>query len=58
VISTYLICCYVGNSVPVIGVGVLQTLSTPIVASSAFALTIALFAVVALFTGAKFAPSR
>jgi MFS family permease len=57
VISTYLICCYVGNSVPVIGVGVLETLSTPIVASSAFAMTIALFAIVALLTGAKFAPS-
>jgi MFS family permease len=51
VISTYLICCYVGNSVPVIGVGVLQTLSTPIVASSAFATTIAVFAIVALLTG-------
>jgi len=53
VISTYLICCYVGNSVPVIGVGVLETLSTPIVASSAFATTIALFAIVALVTGRK-----
>lgn len=51
VISTYLICCYVGNSVPVIGVGVLEALSTPIVASSVFAITIALLAVVALFTG-------
>jgi hypothetical protein len=30
---------------------VLETLSTPIVASSVFALTIALFAVVALLTG-------
>jgi predicted MFS family arabinose efflux permease len=51
VISTYLICCYVGNSVPVIGVGVLQSVSTPIIASSAFALTIAMFAIVALLTG-------
>jgi MFS family permease len=57
VISTFLICCYVGNSVPVIGVGVLETLSTPIIASSAFALTIAVFAIVALLTGSKFAPS-
>jgi MFS family permease len=55
VISTYLLCCYVGNSVPVIGVGVLSTLSTPVVASSAFATTIALFAIVALLTGVKFA---
>jgi MFS family permease len=51
VISTYLICCYVGNSLPVIGVGVLSTLSNPIIASSAFAITIGLFAVMALFSG-------
>jgi MFS family permease len=51
VISTYLICCYVGNSIPVIGVGVLSTLSTPLVASSVFAITIGLFAVLALFSG-------
>jgi MFS family permease len=51
VISTYLICCYVGNSLPVIGVGVLSALANPIVASSAFAVTIGLFAVAALFAG-------
>jgi MFS family permease len=51
VISTYLICCYVGNSLPVMGVGVLSALSTPVVASSAFAVTIGLFAVAALFSG-------
>jgi hypothetical protein len=55
VISAYLVCCYVGNSVPVIGVGVLSQLSTPIAASSAFAITIALFAVTAILTGRKFA---
>jgi MFS family permease len=51
VISAYLICCYVGNSLPVIGVGVLSTLANPIVASSVFAITIGLFAVTALFSG-------
>jgi len=51
VISTYLICCYVGNSLPVIGVGVISTLEGPIVASSAFAITIGLFVVAALISG-------
>lgn len=51
IISTYLICCYVGNSLPVIGVGVISTLEGPIVASSAFAITIGLFVVAALISG-------
>jgi MFS family permease len=51
IISTYLICCYVGNSLPVIGVGVISTLEGPIVASSAFAITIALFVIAALISG-------
>jgi MFS family permease len=51
VISTYLICCYVGNSLPVIGVGVITTVSGPIIASSAFAITIGLFVVAALISG-------
>jgi MFS family permease len=54
VVSTYLLCCYVGNSIPIIGVGVLSTLSNQIVASTAFAITIAVFAVVALLTGTKY----
>ncbi|MFL6600423.1 MAG: MFS transporter [Steroidobacteraceae bacterium] len=55
VISSYLLCCYAGNSLPVIGVGVLSSFSTPVTASSVFAATIAVFAIVALFTGAKYA---
>jgi MFS family permease len=51
IISTYLICCYAGNSLPVIGVGVLSTLEGPIVASSAFAITIGLFVIAALISG-------
>jgi MFS family permease len=54
VISSYLLCCYVGNAVPVIGVAVISQLATPVIASMAFAATIALFAVVALFTGMKY----
>lgn len=55
VISSYLLCCYVGNALPVVGVGVLSQLATPVIASSVFALTIAVFAIAALFTGARYA---
>lgn len=51
IISTYLICCYVGNSVPVIGVGIISTFFGPIAASTVFAVTIALFVSVALVSG-------
>ena len=54
VISTYLLCCYVGNALPVVGVAVISQLATPVIASSAFAVTIALFAVAALFTGHRY----
>jgi MFS family permease len=54
VVSTYLLCCYVGNSIPIIGVGVLSTLSSQIVASSVFAITIAAFTAVALVMGARY----
>jgi predicted MFS family arabinose efflux permease len=57
VISTYLLCCYLGNAIPVVGVAVISQLATPVIASSVFALTIALFAVAALFTGSKY-PQR
>jgi MFS family permease len=48
VVSTYLIACFVGNSVPVIGIGVLSTLATPLAASIAFAGTVGAFSVAAL----------
>ena len=47
-VSCYLIACYAGNSVPVVGVGVLSTLTSSMVADGVFAATIVLFAVVAL----------
>lgn len=53
VISIYLICCYVGNAIPVVGVAVISQLATPVIASSAFALTIGLFAVVALLSASR-----
>jgi predicted MFS family arabinose efflux permease len=48
VVSSYFIACFVGNSVPVIGIGVLGTWSAPLTASIAFACTVALLSVSAL----------
>jgi MFS family permease len=48
VVSSYFIACFVGNSVPVIGVGVLSTLTTPLSASVVFAGTLAVLSVAAL----------
>ncbi|MGY3443600.1 MULTISPECIES: MFS transporter [unclassified Bradyrhizobium] len=52
VVSTYFVCCFIGNAVPVIGVGVLSSLTDTIVADIAFSATIAAFALVALIFGA------
>jgi MFS family permease len=54
VVSSYFICCFTGNALPVIGVGVLSGAAGSIVASLFFAATISVFAVVALCFGAKF----
>jgi MFS family permease len=56
VVSAYLICVFLGNALPVIGVGVISTLAGPLTASLIFAVTIAVFAVVALLFGSKYAP--
>jgi MFS family permease len=48
VISSYYIACFVGNSIPVIGLGVLATLTDPLLASIAFASTVAAFGITAL----------
>lgn len=54
VVSAYFICCFIGNALPVIGIGVLSTLTSPTVASLAFAATIAAFALTALVFGLKY----
>jgi MFS family permease len=51
VVSSYFICCFTGNALPVIGVGILSTFSDTIVADMAFACMIAIFAMVALIFG-------
>lgn len=48
VVSSYYIACFAGNSVPVIGIGVLSTLTEPLVGNIAFACTIAALSIGAL----------
>jgi MFS family permease len=55
VVSSFFVCCFVGNALPVIGVGVISAYSSLPLASSTFAAMIALFALVALVFGARHA---
>jgi MFS family permease len=48
VVSSYYIACFVGNSIPVIGLGVLSALIRPLPATIVFACTVAGLAVAAL----------
>jgi MFS family permease len=54
VVSSYFVCGFSGNALPVIGIGIISSLASPIVASSAFAATIVVFAAVALFFGVRY----
>ena len=58
VVASYFVICFSGNSVPVIGVGVISHLSGALAASETFAVTIAVLALVALFTSTRYAPRR
>lgn len=49
VVSAYLIACFIGNSVPVVGIGLITAASNAMTASLAFGTTIAAFAIAALF---------
>ena len=48
VVSAYLIACFVGNSIPVIGIGLLSALTDPLTASIVFACAVAALAMAAL----------
>jgi hypothetical protein len=56
VVSSYFVCGFCGNALPVIGIGVIATLVSATAASLAFAVMIGLFAVVALVFGLKYQP--
>jgi MFS family permease len=58
VVSSYFIACFVGNSVPVIGIGVLSTLTSPLAASALFAGTIGILSIAALAWHRVIAPGR
>ncbi len=58
IVSTYLIALFAGNSLPVIGVGVLATVTDVRVAHVTFAAVISALAAIAALTGIKYAPSN
>jgi len=51
VVSAYLLMCYLGNSLPVLGVGLLTTALEPSLAHEIFAVVVAALALAAIFTG-------
>lgn len=55
VVSAFFICCFCGNALPVIGIGVLSTVAGATAASLAFAGMIVVFSLAALGFGAKYA---
>jgi MFS family permease len=58
VISSYLIALFAGNSVPVIGIGLLAAATGSAVAHVTFAAVITVLAGIAMLTGVKFAPDK
>lgn len=56
VLSTYLIAMYCGNSLPVIGIGLLGAATSSAVAHAAFACLICVLAIAGLAVGLKYAP--
>jgi MFS family permease len=56
VVSSYLVVCFAGNSLPVIGIGLLSALAGSLVADVSFAAVITVLAGIAFLTGIKYAP--
>jgi MFS family permease len=57
VVSSYLIALFAGNSVPVIGIGLLAAATTALIAHVSFAVVITALAGLAALTGARYVPS-
>lgn len=53
VVSAFLICCFLGNALPVIGIGVISSRAGPLTASIAFDAMIVVFSIVALWFGSR-----
>lgn len=58
VVSSYLIALFAGNSLPVIGIGLLSAVAGSLLAHVVFAAVITALAGVAVFTGARYAPAE
>ncbi|MGH6679648.1 MAG: MFS transporter, partial [Bradyrhizobium sp.] len=56
VVSSYFVCCFLGNALPVIGIGVISTFAGSTVASLAFAGMIVAFALAALYSVCAISP--
>lgn len=55
-IASYILFMYLGNSLPIIGIGLLSGVTSPFTADVTFAIVIAACALLALITGAKRLP--
>ncbi len=58
VVSSYLVALFAGNSVPVIGIGLLSALAGTLVAHVTFAAVITALAAVAALTGIRYGPKK
>jgi MFS family permease len=58
VVSSYLVVCFAGNSVPVIGIGLLSAAAGVLTAHATFAVVIVALAGIAAATGIKYAPKE
>jgi hypothetical protein len=58
VVSSYLVAVYAGNSVPVIGIGLLSAITASLVAHEVFAVVIMVLAVAAFAAGVKYSPQQ
>jgi sugar phosphate permease len=58
VVSSYMVALFAGNSLPVIGIGLLATATTALAAHVIFAVVLTILAAIALLTGLKFAPGK
>ena len=58
VVSSYLVACFAGNSVPVIGIGLLSAAAGAMTAHVTFAIVITALAGIAAVTGIKYAPTK
>jgi hypothetical protein len=58
VVSSYLVVCFAGNSLPVIGIGVVSAMAGSLIADVSFAGVITVLAGIAFLTDIKYAPSN